>query len=305
MLAQPPVVRLGPRQAGAVDAALLACPHADGLAVLHVADGVGLGVFQGDEGHQHVGFGGVGEGVVFRDDAGEKVRADFVLVPALLEGDAEHVLVLLGGGDVGRVDLNHVVAALLLGLQNLQGLRRIAGGDDAVGDLGLEVVRRRRVAHVGEGRPVAVGAQAVRPPGPDIGAGDGGELRLRLHEVEPSVRLAEGQAHGGPGGGDMLEAGGGGNSSGGLLQLPGQLPGVQGVQKVDIAGLAVQDGEGQVPAVLHEDAGGLLVGVAAVFQFQLVHGPRSFVCVLGAPRQSSVSSKGSGRNFPSSRTKAL
>ena len=33
-------------QTGAVDAALLACAHADGLTVLHIADGVGLGVFR-------------------------------------------------------------------------------------------------------------------------------------------------------------------------------------------------------------------------------------------------------------------
>ena len=47
MLAQIPDVRLVAGQAGAVDAGLLAGAHADGLAVLGVADRVGLGVFQG------------------------------------------------------------------------------------------------------------------------------------------------------------------------------------------------------------------------------------------------------------------
>ena len=115
VLAQPPVVRLHARQAGAVDAALLARAYADGLAVLHVADGVGLGVFQGDEGHHHVGFRLGGEAPVFRHQVGQKALVDPVLVPALLEGDAEDVLVLLGGGGVIRVDLDHVVAALFLG----------------------------------------------------------------------------------------------------------------------------------------------------------------------------------------------
>ena len=44
VLAKIPVVRLVPRQAGAVDAALLARPHANGLSVLYIADGIGLGV---------------------------------------------------------------------------------------------------------------------------------------------------------------------------------------------------------------------------------------------------------------------
>ena len=69
-------------------------------------------------------------------------KKDFIFVPTLLEGDAEDVLVLLGGGGVIRVDLDHVVAALFLAFQNLQGLGGVAGGDDAVGDLGLEVLGR-------------------------------------------------------------------------------------------------------------------------------------------------------------------
>ena len=48
-VAQLPVVGLLARQAGAVDAALLTGTHADGLAVLHVADAVGLGVLQHDQ----------------------------------------------------------------------------------------------------------------------------------------------------------------------------------------------------------------------------------------------------------------
>ena len=50
MLAEMPDVRLVPSQAGAMDAALLTSAHPDGLAVLGVADGIRLGVFQGDEG---------------------------------------------------------------------------------------------------------------------------------------------------------------------------------------------------------------------------------------------------------------
>ena len=278
MLAQVPVVGLIAGQTRAVDAALLAGAYADGLSVLDVAHGVGLGVLKGDEGHDHIHLGLLGQVVVLGHDVGEQGLIDFEVVAALLEGDAEDVLVLLGSGDIVRVDLNHVVVALLLGFEDLQGLVGIAGGNDAVGDLILEVLRSGGIAHIGQGRPVAVRAQPVGAPGPDIGAGNGGELRVGLHEIDRLVHLAQRKAHSGAGGGDMLEAGGGGQAGGGL-EFPDQLPGVQSVEKVDVAGLAVEHGDGQITAVPHEDPGGLLIGVAAVFEFQFVHIARSFTDV--------------------------
>ena len=98
MLAQEPVVRLVARQTRAVDAALLARAHADGLAVLHIADGVGLGVLQGDEGDEHVPLGGLGQLLVVSDDVVQQGLADGEAVAALLEGDTEDVLVLHGLG---------------------------------------------------------------------------------------------------------------------------------------------------------------------------------------------------------------
>jgi len=89
------------------------------------------------------------------------------------------------------------------------------------------------------------------------------------------LHIAQGQAQGGPGGGDVLEGGGGGQA-GGLFQGLYQLPGVQGVHEVDVPRLAVEYLQGQL-APLHKDAGGLLVGVAAVFQFQFSHGRSSFL----------------------------
>ena len=173
MLAQVPVVGLIAGQTRAVDAALLAGAYADGLSVLDVAHGVGLGVLEGDEGHDHIHLGLLGQVVVLGHDVGEQGLIDFEVVAALLEGDAEDVLVLLGSGDVVRVDFNHIVVALLLGFEDLQGLVGIAGGNDAVGDLILEVLRSGGIAHIGQGRPVAVRAQPVGTPGPDIGAGNG------------------------------------------------------------------------------------------------------------------------------------
>ena len=222
-----------------MDAALLARTHADGLAVLHIAHGVGLGVLEGDEGHDHVPLGCVGQVLVFRDQVGQQGLVDLEVVSPLLEGDAEHVLVLLHGGDVIGVDLDDVIVPLLLGLEDLQGLRGVVRGDDAVGNLRLEVSGGGGVAGVAQGRPVAVGAEAVRASGADVCTGQGGKLRGGIHKVNGLIRLAQGQAHGGPGGRDVLEGRGGGQA-GGLLQLLDQLPGVQGVHKIDVARLAVQ-----------------------------------------------------------------
>ena len=195
---------------------------------------------------------------------------DAAEVVALLKGDAEDVLALLLGRDVVRVHGDDVVVPLLLGLQNLQGLGGVIRGDDAVGDLVFQVTGGVSVADIAEGRPVAVGAEAVRPPGPDVGAGHGGKVGVGLHEEGLAVLRRQGQAQGRPGGGNVLEAGGGGQARG-LPQLPHQLPGVEGVQEVDVPRAAVQHPEGQISAPRPGEVRGLLVGVAAVFQFEFLH----------------------------------
>ena len=135
MLAQPPGIRLASGQPGAVDAALLACAHADGHPVLHIAHRVGLGVLQGDEGEQHVVLGGLGQLLIGGDDVFQHGLADGQIVVALLKDNAEDAPALHRGGGVAGVDLHHVVAALALGLQNLQRLLGVVRGDDAVGHL--------------------------------------------------------------------------------------------------------------------------------------------------------------------------
>ena len=92
MLPDQPVVRLIARQPGAVDAALLARAHADGLAVLHIAHGVGLGVFQGDERHHQVDFRAFGQLLVLGDDVIQQSSlVDFQIVSPLLKGDADRL----------------------------------------------------------------------------------------------------------------------------------------------------------------------------------------------------------------------
>ena len=271
VLAQEPGVGLVAGKARAVDAALLSGAHADGLAVLYVAHGVGLRVLEGDEAHDHVDLRVLGDALVLGDDVSQQVLVDAEEVVALLEGDAKDVLRLGGGALVRGVNLDHVVGALLLLGKDLERLGRVAWRDDAIGHLVLDVERRARVARLGKRGPVAVRAHAVRAARADVRARDGRELALVVHEVDLLVGLRKRLAHGGAGGTHVLE-GSGGRHAGLARELAHQLPGVECVQEVDVAGAALQHLDGQVGAVLHEDARGLLVGVHAVLELQLVHG---------------------------------
>ena len=77
----------------------------------------------------------------------------------------------------------------------------------------------------------------------------------------------------------MLEAGGSGLTQR-LLQIAHELPGVEGIQEVDVPRAAIQNLYRQVGTVRHVDAGGLLVGVRAVFQLKFVHinPPQRCIC---------------------------
>ena len=74
----------------------------------------------------------------------------------------------------------------------------------------------------------------------------------------------------------MLETGGGRQTCGNL-QFLDQLPRVESVQEIDIAGTAVQYFNGQF-ALFHVDSGRLLVGVATILQFKFLHTSEYIFC---------------------------
>ncbi len=63
-----------------------------------------------------------GRFLFFRNDSGEHIRADFKLITALLEGDAEDILVLDFVQDIVRVNFNDIVAALAFCSENFNSL---------------------------------------------------------------------------------------------------------------------------------------------------------------------------------------
>ena len=98
VLPRPPVVGLVTGKAGAVDTRLLAGTESDDLAVLCVADGVGLRILERDGGHDQVDDRLLGElGAGGGDDAGEGLVADLDVIASLSKGDTIY-LAGLGGG---------------------------------------------------------------------------------------------------------------------------------------------------------------------------------------------------------------
>ena len=254
-----------------MDAALLACAHTDGLTMIGVAHAVGLGILQGDEGNDQITLLLLGHVLVLGDPVVQHgVGVDDQLVAALLEGDTVHLLVLDGSGLVVRVDSNHVVVALLLAGQDGQCLRLVARGNDAVGHLVLDQLCGGHIADVGQGDPVAKGGHAVGTACTGVGICQRRQLHIRGNVVHFALHIGERQAQSRARRGNMLEGSCCGQTAG-SFQLLDQLDGVEGIQKIDVAGLAVQHGHRQVRTIFHINAAGLLVGVAAVLQCQFVH----------------------------------
>ena len=111
--------------------------------------------------------------LVLGHDVSEKLPVNLKVLPSLLKGDAVYLLALHRIRNIGRVNLNHVVIAVSLLGQNLQGFGGIAGGDDAVGHFSLDEAGGICIALIGQGDEIAEGRHAVGASCSRIGAGEG------------------------------------------------------------------------------------------------------------------------------------
>ena len=97
-----------------MDTGLLSGTDADGLTVLDIAYGIGLGILQSDQGDLHIDQGTLRDLLVHSHDIGQQVTIDVQLVTTLLKSDTIYLLVLDGSGPVGRIDLDDIVSTLFL-----------------------------------------------------------------------------------------------------------------------------------------------------------------------------------------------
>ena len=133
MLAQPPYICLVASQACAVNTALLTSTDANGLTILDIANGITLGILEGYKRDDKVALGLVAECLVGGGDIIEEggiVKA--YLIAALLKGYSKHLLALYWVGHIVRVYLYHIICALALGLEYIESLRGIVGGNHSV-----------------------------------------------------------------------------------------------------------------------------------------------------------------------------
>ena len=211
-------------------------------------------------------LGRFGEVLVLGRDVGEQVVAiQPDVVASLLEGDAEHFLVLDGVGYVVRVDLDDIVGAFPLGLEDSQCFVGVARSNHAVAHFAVDEAGSSFVTGVAQCDEIAIGRHAVGTTGTYVGIGQRRQGQS-VDKVDFLHGLVQFLADGGTGRTDVLKGSGGGHT-GGFLQFFHQLPSVQGIQEVDVSRSSVQHGDGQFP-LLHVDAGRLLVGVTAVLKFK-------------------------------------
>mmetsp|Transcript_21658 Transcript_21658/g.71662 ORF Transcript_21658/g.71662 Transcript_21658/m.71662 type:complete len:333 (-) Transcript_21658:612-1610(-) len=289
MLPHPPGRDLPPRKLHAVDATLLSSSNADHHAVDSIANGVGLCVLDGDSGENLISDGSFRKVLVLgRDVLLHHVRRDELVSVSSL---SEHAAVDLAEVDLSSrvlkvgIGLEHDEAARLLLREDGEGLGSVTGGDDAVRDFRLEVVRRLLVHNVRQSRPVAEGAHGVSVASTEVGERSRREIVRSL--VCLLLHVGEGHGDSSSCRGDVLEGGSSWEAEG-LARFLDQSPGVEGIEEVDVSRLAVEDLEGKSSARHAVDVGGELMGVASVLQgegevVRPRHHSRSLLVLLRKP----------------------
>ena len=272
VLTQEPSICLATCQTGAVNTRLLTCADTDGLTVNGITNRVGLRIFEGDERDNEVTYGTLGQIFVLCYNIREQLAVDFKIVSSLLKGDAKNLFGFLNNRNVIGVDLNDVVVALSLALENFKCFGLVAGSDNAVGYLALDEECGGNVANVREGYPVAKGAHTVGAARSCIGASQGGLVKTFdvINEASLFQLFGERNTNRRRRGADVLERGDCGESERGF-QLLDKLPRVESIEEIDISRSAAQNFDGQLAAILHIDLCRLLVGVTAVFEFKFFH----------------------------------
>jgi len=279
-----------------VDARLLPGAHADHLPVVAEAHRVGLRVFEGDRRHDEgledvVRDGGITRGTrpvgicrgaggadaaggvrpagagcrtrpTGNDTRGEEVLRDARRVPLLGQGETEDLARLGVGGLIVGVDLQDDVGAVTLALEQVEGLRLVARGDDQVGDLVVEQAGEGHVDDVANGGDVAERAHAVAAASASVRGGDRRVVGVRK-ELRGAIDVRKRSGDGGAGRTHVLERGGA-RLAGRCLELAHELPGTQGVEEVDVPRPSAKYLEARL--VGDPDAGRRLVRVAAVLE---------------------------------------
>ena len=175
-------------------------------------------------------------------------------------------------GHIVGIDLNDIISALSLGLEDLKCLGLVSGSDDTVGHFSLNELCRSYVANVGKCYPVAKGAHSVSASCSRVSAGKGRVVKALdiVNEASLFKLFGKDSTNSRACRAYVLEGGNCGETCC-LLELFYELPGVKCVKEVNISGTSAKDLDGKVASVCHKDLRGLLIRVTTVFKFKFFH----------------------------------
>mmetsp|Transcript_74520 Transcript_74520/g.125618 ORF Transcript_74520/g.125618 Transcript_74520/m.125618 type:complete len:213 (-) Transcript_74520:732-1370(-) len=199
-----------------------------------IADGIALGVLQGDGCQQHVSLGTGRRVFVLRDAvAHEELLCELQIVLWLQQVQPIHLPQLhLSWGEVG-VHFQHAILAILLLGQDGQSGCTVAGGNDPIRHFSGDYASGLFVAFVTEGDKIPKRGHTVSTTSPCIRRGNGGQSPQIVHHAHlffVVVQLMKGHCCSCRT--DVLE----GCSSRGiqsLLQICDEPPGIKRVQQID------------------------------------------------------------------------
>ena len=163
MLPQPPDICLISGKTGAVDSRLLSSADTDCLTILDIANRVGLGILQCDQRNHQITLIILRDFLLLSDNILEHILVNFQEVMTLFKCDAEHLLPLQFSRTIGSINLNDIVSALSLGLQNFQCLRLIARRNDTIRNLTLNHLCGWHIADIRQRNEIAIRGHAVCP----------------------------------------------------------------------------------------------------------------------------------------------
>ena len=248
---------------------LLTCTDTDSLSIAYISHGVGLCVFQSNHSDCEVINCALRNVLVLCGTICEKLIVDNKLVSSLLKGNSVNLLALNGGGSIVRINLDDIICALALGLEDFQCFIIVPWSDYAVGYLALDNSRGRNIADIGKRNEIAEAAHSVRTARSCIRASKRRKLSQIINPINLSKRFGERKSYCRTRRRNVLK-GSSRRLSCRCFKLLNQLPAVESVHKVNVTRSAIENLNGKL-AVLHKNSGRLLIGVTAVFQFKFSH----------------------------------
>ena len=178
-----------------MDTGLLSCTDTDCLSAFYIADGIGLRIFQSDHGNRQIHLRLISHIFIFSHYIREEIFADIEFVSSLLKSNAEHFLVLQSCRHIIRIDLDYIIIAFFLLLQQFQRFRLISRSDHTVGYLSFDQTGRVHVTHIGQCDKIAEGRHSVCASGSCISACERRKISQIVHPVDLRKCISKGKSY--------------------------------------------------------------------------------------------------------------